>query len=88
MPAYRIEFSPQAYRQFGKLTADTRRRLTPHIEALAEEPRPPHAERLPSDLALWRIRIGAYRVVYTIEDERLVVLVIKLGHRRDVYRDL
>ncbi len=88
MATYRIEFARSAARAFGKLDHQTRRRLAPHISALAEDPRPEGSKQLVASDELYRIRVGAYRVVYTIEDEILVVLVIKLGHRRDVYRDL
>ncbi len=88
MPDHSVEFAPSAYRHFAKLDASVRRRLAPAIEALAKDPRPGSAKRLVADDELWRIRIGAYRVVYAIEDQRLVVLVIRIGHRRDVYRDL
>lgn len=85
---YRIEFAPSAACAFGDLHAEVQRRLAPHIDSLAEEPRPAAAKRLAGDSALWRIRVGAYRIVYAIEDGALVVLVVKLGHRRDVYRGL
>ena len=88
MATYRIEFARSTARTFGKLDPQTRRRLEPHISALAENPRPEGSKRLVIDDELYRIRVGAYRVVYAIEDEVLVVLVVKLGHRRDVYRDL
>ena len=88
MATYRIEFTQSAARAFGKLDPQTRRRLEPHISALADDPRPKGSKRLVTGDELYRIRVGAYRVAYNIEDELLVVLVIKLGHRRDVYRDL
>jgi mRNA interferase RelE/StbE len=87
MPAYRIEFAPSAYRAFGKLDPQIRKRLVPQISALADEPRPVGSKRLVAGEELHRIRVGAYRIVYRVEDEALVVLVLKLGHRRDVYRD-
>jgi len=86
MPAYRIEFAPSAHRQFAKLDPMARARIAPAIDALAEDPRPATAKRLVGEDELWRIRVGAYRVVYAIEDGRLTVLVVKVGHRRDVYR--
>ena len=87
MATYRIEFARSAARAFGKLDPQTRRRLEPHVSALAHDPRPEGSKRLVTDDELYRIRVGAYRVVYAIEDAVLVVLVVKLGHRRDVYRD-
>jgi len=88
MASYRIEFAPSAYRAFGKLDPQIRKRLAPHISSLAENPYPPDAARLNSADTLYRIRVGAYRVIYRVEDDVLIVLALKLGHRRDVYRDL
>lgn len=88
MTTYRIEFSRTAYRAFERLDPPTRRRLAPHIDGLADDPRPSKAKRLREDDELWRIRVGGYRVIYRIEDDVLVVVVVKLGHRRDVYRNL
>ena len=62
------------------------KRILNRIRALANDPRPAGCERL-SGQARYRIRQGHYRIVYEIEDARLVVLVIKVAHRRDVYRD-
>ncbi|MHB1341796.1 MAG: type II toxin-antitoxin system RelE family toxin [Coriobacteriia bacterium] len=88
MTTYGIEFAPSADRQFRKLDAETRRRLAPVIDGLATDPRPQSAKRLSATEHLYRVRCGAYRIVYAIEDDRLVVLVVALGHRRDVYRSL
>ena len=66
--------------------ADVARILT-RIEALADNPRPPGCEKL-SGLPRYRIRQGLYRIVYEIQDDVLLVLVVKVGHRRDVYRGL
>jgi len=88
MPTYRIEFAPSAYRAFGKLDPQIRKRLEPHISALVDEPLPIGSNRLAGADEIHRIRVGAYRIVYRIEGDALVVLVLKLGHRRDVYRDV
>jgi mRNA interferase RelE/StbE len=56
------------------------------IEALAENLRPAGVAKLQGEAKAWRIGVGDYRVLYTIEDGRLVVLVVKIGHRREVYR--
>ena len=61
------------------------RRILDRIEELAENPRPPGAEQLTGDIK-YRIRQGNYRILYTIEDEIVTVTVVKVGHRRDVYR--
>jgi mRNA interferase RelE/StbE len=87
MSAYRIEFTTSAYRSFGKLDPQVRKRLEPHISALADDPRPSGPKKLVGVEALYRIRVGAYRIAYQIQDDVLLVLVVKLGHRRDIYRD-
>ena len=87
MACHSLEFAARAYRQFAKLDRQAQQRLAPAIDALADDPRPPGCVKLAGADDLYRIRVGAYRVVYAIEDDRLVVLVVKVGHRRDVYRE-
>lgn len=82
---YRIEVRPAAVRQLRKLDPPTARRVQGAIALLADDPRPPASRPLTGRPA-WRVRIGDYRVLYTIEADRLVVVVITIGHRRDVYR--
>jgi len=82
---HQVEFTPAARRQFRKLPAEAQQRLAPAIEALAAEPLPSGAKKLVGAAELWRIRVGDYRLIYTLEAERLVVLVVRVGHRRDVY---
>jgi mRNA interferase RelE/StbE len=83
---YRIEVAPAAVRQLRKLDPPTRRRIQAAIELLATEPRPPGAKKLVGGEGEWRVRTGDYRVVYEIHDDALVVLVLAVGHRREVYR--
>ena len=54
--------------------------------SLAEEPRPPGVEKMKGEIDTWRIRSGSYRIVYEIHDRVLLVLVVKIGDRKDVYR--
>lgn len=82
---YRIELRPAAARQLRKLDPPTARRIQGAIALLADDPRPPASRPLTGRPA-WRVRVGDYRVIYTIEDDRLLVVVVTLGHRRDVYR--
>jgi len=56
------------------------------MDGLAKEPRPKGVNRLTGAADLYRIRVGDYRVVYQIQDNRLIVLVVRIGHRKDVYR--
>ncbi|OGQ80088.1 MAG: plasmid stabilization protein [Deltaproteobacteria bacterium RIFOXYA12_FULL_58_15] len=83
---YRIEFRPAAFRDFEKLDKSIQRRLGRKIESLATNPRPSGVKKLAGEYALWRVRVGDYRIVYGIEDDCLVVLVIRVAHRREVYR--
>ena len=84
MTRYRIELRPAALRTLRKLDPQVRRRIQGAIALLAEDPRPPNARKLKGRDA-FRIRTGSYRVIYTIEDDKLLIVVVTLGHRRDVY---
>lgn len=85
---YRIDVAPAALRQLRKLDPQARRKVQAAIELLAEEPRPPAAKMLVNSGGAWRVRVGDHRVVYNVEDGRLVVLVLAVAHRREVYRSL
>ncbi len=74
-----------AVRQLRKLDPQARRRIQAALDLLAEQPRPPSATRLVGGAGEWRVRTGDYRIVYEIEDDRLLVLVLRMGHRREVY---
>jgi mRNA interferase RelE/StbE len=84
--AYAVEFSPRAEREFRDLAREIQIRLRPRIDALAIDPRPPGAKKLKARESLWRVRVGHYRIVYEIRQRVLVVLVIRIAHRRDAYR--
>ena len=84
--AYAVEFSPSAEREFRKLAREIQMRLRPRIDALADDPRPAGAKKLKGADDLWRIRAGDYRIVYQIRDRILLVLVVRVAHRREVYR--
>ncbi len=84
--AYRIEFAPSANRQFRNLPRDVQSRLKIKIDALTDNPRPRRAEKLQGEEDLFRIRIGDYRVIYQVQDKVLLILVVKIGHRREIYR--
>lgn len=83
--AYRIEFNSHAAQAFRKPPRDVQKRLVPAIDALQETPRPPGAVKISGTARAYRIRIGTYRILYEIHDARLLVLVIDVGHRRDIY---
>jgi mRNA interferase RelE/StbE len=85
---YTLQFRPAAVRQLRKLPKDVQRRLRDATEALCQQPRPPGAVKLAGTDDLWRIRVGDFRVIYTIVDEALVVTVVRIANRREVYRGL
>lgn len=85
MKRYEIEFRPAAVRALRKLDRSNSRRIRDAILLLARDPRPPASRPLRGRDA-WRVRVGDYRVIYKIAEQRLVVVVVTLGHRRDVYR--
>ncbi|AQX14866.1 plasmid stabilization protein [Tessaracoccus lapidicaptus] len=83
--SYRIEVAPAAVRQLRKLDRVAQRRVQAAIELLAGEPRPSGAKKLVGGDGEWRVRTGDYRIVYEIHDNVLLVLVVAVGHRRDIY---
>lgn len=83
---YRIELKASAAKSIERLPdRRVRQRVIERIARLAENPRPPGCVRLSGSTA-YRVRQGTYRIVYEIEDERLVVIIVRVAHRRDVYR--
>ncbi len=82
---YTIEILRTARKQLERVEPQDQDRLISAILALAENPRPSGSKRLSGRLA-WRIRVGAYRVIYEIHNDRLMILVVAVGHRREVYR--
>lgn len=85
---YAILFRPAARRALAKLPNADQVRLDKHILSLADDPRPPGCVKLSGQDNLWRVRAGVYRIIYQIEDDRLIVTVIHIAHRREVYRRL
>ena len=85
---YRVEVAPAAERQLRRLDAKDRTRIAERIRSLAADPRPRGAERLSAPESLWRIRVGSYRVIYQIQSSQLIVLILRISHRREVYRQL
>ena len=81
---YRIELRPAAVRALRKLDPQDRPRLQAAIALLAQDPRPPNARALRGRDG-FGVRVGDYRILYTIKDDVLLVVVVTLGHRRDVY---
>ena len=87
MAVYRLVIKPSATQELDAVEPKKlRQRLVRAIEELAAEPRPPGCEKLAGGTDLYRIREGDYRAIYAIEDRDCLVRVLKVGHRREVYR--
>ena len=88
MADYRITFARSARKELEKLPANITDRILRKIEALAENPRLPGVIKLQGSKNFWRLRVGDYRVVYSIDDFSRAIDVSVVRHRRDVYRNL
>lgn len=86
MSRYRVVIEREALRALSKLDKPIRRRVQMAIDRLADDARPPGARALAGRPGCLRLRVGDYRVVYEVQDDQLLVLVIDLGHRREIYR--
>ncbi len=84
--AYAVEFTRSALREFKSLERPVQRRIATHIDELANDPFPHGCKKLVGESDHYRIRIRDYRVIFRVEGRRLIVVVVKIGHRRDVYR--
>lgn len=85
---YSVSIAPAAERQLHKFDPQVRRRVHAAIELLTVDPRPPKAIQLVGGGGEWRVRTGDYRIIYEIHDDHLVVLVLRVGHRREIYESL
>ena len=85
MAEHRVVIEPAAWKQLMKLAPALQERLLQAIEELEHNPRPSGCKKLQGSSDLYRVRAGDYRVVYQVRDEVLLVLVVKVAHRRDVY---
>jgi mRNA interferase RelE/StbE len=86
--AYTIEFLRTAHEELSSLPKEAQRQIIKRVEALKNDPRPAGAEQLQGGEKLLRIRVADYRVVYTVEGKQLIVLIVRIGHRKEVYENL
>lgn len=84
--AYQVEITPAAQRTIKKLSKNVQRKIISTIEKLANEPRPVGVVKLSATENLYRVRTGDYRIIYEIRDKILLIVITKVGHRRDVYK--
>ena len=86
MSPYRVEIARRAIRAIAQLQRRDQQRIRAAIDLLADEPRPANCVALAGEESVYRVRVGDYRILYEIVDDRLVIYVVRVGHRRDVYR--
>ena len=86
MASYRLEITASAEKALTRLPKADRVRVARAIGELAAVPRPDGCRKMKGQEDVYRIRVGVYRVIYSIEDRRIVVVVLKIGHRKQVYR--
>ncbi len=83
---YTVRLEPRTRKALARLPGHVHGRVMRKLEALEAEPRPPGVEKLTGPEDLYRVRVSDWRIVYAIRDCELVVIVIRIGHRREVYR--
>ncbi len=83
---YTVHMDSRTRKTLDQLQGDNHRRVVHKLEALEENPRPMGVEKMAGPEDLYRVRVGDYRIVYAIRDRELVIIVIRIGHRREVYR--
>ncbi len=84
--AYSVLLAPSAERQLKAFAEATQKRIVTRLKALRYNPRPQGVKKLAGENNFYRIREGTYRIIYTIQDKELVVLAVKIGDRKEVYR--
>lgn len=85
---YTISYDPKALKELAKLDKVVARRIVRAVDALADDPRPSGSRALVGFPDLLRLRVGAYRVIYTIRSDKVLVLVLRVAHRSEAYRNL
>ncbi len=86
MSRYSVVVARRAIRSIARLPRKDQQRIRAAIDLLAEEPRPPGCVALAGEESVYRVRVGDHRILYEVIDARLVIQVVRVGHRRDVYR--
>lgn len=86
MTTDRVEIAGRAVKVLAGLPRREQQRIRAAIDLLADNPRPPGCVAMTGEVHAYRVRVGDYRIIYAVLDDRLVVQVVRVGHRRDVYR--
>jgi mRNA interferase RelE/StbE len=85
---YKIIYKEVALKQLQKIEKSQQQRIVLATDLLSQNPRPPRVKKVQGYANLWRIRVGDFRVTYQIDEDVLTILVVYLGHRRDIYRKI
>jgi mRNA interferase RelE/StbE len=85
MESYRIEWKRSAIKELKRLPREAVRRILQVVEPLARDPYPPGIRKLVGSEHTYRIRVGDYRVIYSVQESILVIQIIRVGHRKDIY---
>ena len=85
---YRIEFKRSAAKALRKIPRSDQKRIAVKIDSLSENLPDPATTKMKGDNPFHRIRVGDYRIIYEIQEDILLIMVLKIGHRKDVYRRL
>ena len=85
---YRVEIKKSAAKSLAKMPEADQKRIAEKIDNLSENLPAPETTKLKGNNPFHRIRVGDYRIVFEIQDDILLILVVKIGHRRDIYRNL
>lgn len=86
MSRYRVDIARRAIKALAALPRQEQQRVRAAIDLLADRPRPPGCTKLTGEDDTYRVRVGVYRIVYEVFDDHLVIHVVRIGHRRDIYR--
>ncbi|MGI8642040.1 MAG: type II toxin-antitoxin system RelE family toxin [Pyrinomonadaceae bacterium] len=83
---YQVDFKPSAARELRKLPKDIAKRISKKIDSLADNPFPYGYTEMKGSQNYYRVKVGDYRIIYTVEHGEILILVVSIGHRREIYR--
>jgi len=86
--SWKVEIERNAQKALKKIPIPYKSNIIEAIDSLAEDPRPEGCSKLKGHTGLWRIRVNTYRIIYQIKDNQLIILIIRIGHRSDIYEGL
>lgn len=86
--SYRIEVKRSAAKALRKIPKADRKRIAQKIDSLAEDPPNPEITKMKGNNPFHKVRVGDYRIIYEIQEHALLILIVKIGHRKDIYRNL